>query len=412
MTQAEHIQGILRERVTDLDNHILTKEGVYAEINLEEGGLNEAEGSYGGVHPNTWNEYKETFALQVTLEKPADFENITPEAAATHIVNFKNWYFQKPPKQNFFELPPLLWLVACDNAYLAPAPVISRIQILCGDPKPDGIWGSGTTELVKGFFHEKTVPRIVNFAKELTELMVKRYEELGGYDAYADSAPHWIERCKRKLQMLYDYVSKQNELADAGVDEEESTTVNVTLPTPPEGKTGGSVIDGRMAEEQPRMILPPPSTGPADVVYTSAGVSISKPGQEANPKPEGGKVLNLEEQPAPEAPNDDLLGLAAIIDNQANVIDSHGKTVERLREMMLNSIESQSSVINTLAQAIDEQGNVITEMKDALLSHITAQEQILQKLLEDTSTDEQPPAKQPTAGRDLLNEVPDSLVQS
>ena len=62
MTQAEQIQGVLRERVTDLDNHILTKEGVYAEINLEEGGLNEAEGSYGGVHPNTWNEYKETFA--------------------------------------------------------------------------------------------------------------------------------------------------------------------------------------------------------------------------------------------------------------------------------------------------------------------------------------------------------------
>ena len=34
MTQAEQIQGVLRERVTDLDNHILTKEGVYAEINL------------------------------------------------------------------------------------------------------------------------------------------------------------------------------------------------------------------------------------------------------------------------------------------------------------------------------------------------------------------------------------------
>ena len=385
---------------------------------LEEGGLNEAEGSYGGVHPNTWNEYKETFAQQVTLEKPADFENITPEAAATHIVNFKNWYFQKPPKQNFFELPSLLWLVACDNAYLAPAPVISRIQILCGDPKPDGIWGSGTTELVKGFFHEKTVPRIVNFAKELTDLMVKRYEELGGYDAYADSAPHWIERCKRKLQMLYDYVTKQNELADA---REEATTDDVTVevaqPKALPAEMASQPVESipnlyKVEEEQPRMILPPPSTGPADVVYTSAGVSISKPGQEANPKPEGGKVLNLEEQPAPEAPNDDLLGLAAIIDNQANVIDSHGKTVERLREMMLNSIESQSSVINTLAQAIDEQGNVITEMKDALLSHITAQEQILKKLLEDTSTDEQPPAKQPTAGRDLLNEVPDSLVQS
>ena len=70
MTQAEQIQGILRERVTDLDNHILTREGVYAEINLEEGGLNFPEGSYGGVHPNTWNEYKET--LRTTGDPPRD----------------------------------------------------------------------------------------------------------------------------------------------------------------------------------------------------------------------------------------------------------------------------------------------------------------------------------------------------
>ena len=290
MTQAEQIQGILRERVTDLDNHILTREGVYAEINLEEGGLNEAEGSYGGVHPNTWNEYKETFALQVTLEKPADFENITPEAAATHIVNFKNWYFQKPPKQNFFELPSLLWLVACDNAYLAPAPVISRIQMLCGDPKPDGIWGSGTTELVKGFFHEKTVPRIVNFAKELTGLMVKRYEELGGYDAYADSAPHWIERCKRKLQMLYDYVTKQNELADA----REEARVEATTDDVPVEVAQPKALPAEMASQ------------PVESIPNLYKVE--------------------EEQPAPEAPNDDLLGLAAIIDNQANVIVSQTKS--------------------------------------------------------------------------------------
>ena len=39
MTQAEQIQGVLRERVTDLDNHILTKEGVYAEINLRKADL-------------------------------------------------------------------------------------------------------------------------------------------------------------------------------------------------------------------------------------------------------------------------------------------------------------------------------------------------------------------------------------
>ena len=226
----------------------------------------------------------------MTLEKPADFENITPEAAAMHIVNFKDWYFQKPPKQDFFALPSLLWLVACDNAYLAPAPVISRIQMLCGDEKPDGIWGSGTTELVKTFFDNKTAPAIVKFAQELTELMVKRYEELGGYDAYANSAPHWIERCKRKLQMLYDYVSKQNELADA---EDEDAEALDDAPSVEEGMEEGV--------EETRLFNPGPTKA----------------------------------QPAPEAPNDDLLGLAAIIDNQANVIAFTVKTIDKLAEMKL-----------------------------------------------------------------------------
>ena len=321
-----------------------------------------------------------------------------------HIVNFKDWYFQKPPKQNFFELPSLLWLVACDNAYLAPAPVISRIQMLCGDPKPDGIWGSGTTELVQTFFHNKTAPVIVKFAQELTDLMVKRYEELGGYDAYADSAPHWIERCKRKLQMLYDYVTKQNELADAGEELHPQEAVTV-------------IVDGvPMTKNVKDLNAPPVET-----------------------------VNTVDEQPAPEAPNDDLLGLAAIIDNQANVIAAQTKAIDKQIDLGENIaqrvdgqseavaqqgrdvdalglcvaaqsdvIKEQSQNINKLFSIIDAQGNVIREMKDALLSHTTAQEQILKKLSEDIGTDEpdeQPPAKQP-AGRDLLNEVPDSLVRS
>ena len=32
--------------------------GVFAEINLEEKGLNKAEGSFGGITPRTWDEYK------------------------------------------------------------------------------------------------------------------------------------------------------------------------------------------------------------------------------------------------------------------------------------------------------------------------------------------------------------------
>ena len=377
MTQAEQIQGVLRERVTDLDNHILTKEGVYAEINLEEGGLNEAEGSYGGVHPNTWNEYKETFALQVTLNKPADFENITPEAAAMHIVNFKDWYFQKPPKQDFFALPSLLWLVACDNAYLAPAPVISRIQMLCGDPNPDGIWGSGTTELVKGFFYNQTAPAIVKFAKALTDLMVKRYEELGGYDAYADSAPHWIERCKRKLQMLYDYVSKQNELADA---EDEDAEALDDAPVEDNPIASNSEVRGKELKH----VVSPISATPEIVELIRAQ-------------------------------SNHIVALGVCIDKQ---IDLGENIAQRVGEQS-EATKEHSDIIEFLAKAIEAQGNVIAEMKDALLSHITTQEQILKKLLEDTSTDEleqtnpgeQPLAKQ-AAGRDLLNEVPDSLVRS
>ena len=309
MTQADRIQGVFRERVQNLDQWILTKEGVYAEINLEEGGLNEGEGSYGGVHPNTWNEYRETFARQVTIEKPADFESLPAEEAVLHITNFKNWYFQKPPKQNFFALPNLLWLVACDAAYLAPAPVVVRIQKLTGDPKPDGVWGSATTERVQAFFQNKTVPDIVQFARELTDLIIARYEEMAQYDAYAEVAPHWIARCERKKQTLLDFVNRENEAASTQAE-----------------------------------------AAPAE--------------------------MPSEEQPAEAAP--------ATIDVTA----------------IVEAIEGQSKVI-------EAQSKVITALRDALLKHTSMSEEILNKLSEMPT---QPPEK-PQTPRDLLNELPDSLVQ-
>ena len=358
MTQAEAIQGILRERVTDLDNHILTKEGVYAEINLEEGGLNKAEGSFGGVHPNTWDEYRRTFAQQVTVEHPADFENMPPEMAATYIVNFKDWYFQKPPKQNFFALPPLLWLVACDNAYLAPAPVIARIQKLTGDPNPDGIWGSGTTERVETFFANKTVPDIVQFAKELTELMVVRYAELGEHEAYAQDAPHWIERCERKLQMLYDYVNRKNQTADVEVETEQELSEN----TPP--------------------------------VETENQAETS---------------------PVPDAPHEDYLGLAAIIDNQANVIAEQTKAIEKFsgyHQNLAEAITRHNDIVREMRDnmlvALGAQAETIDKLKEALLSYTTLQEDLLKKLSEQTET--RLPS-QPASARGSLNALPDSLVQ-
>ena len=206
MNQAQRIQDVLRSRVADPAHTIITKEGVYAEINLEEGGLNAAEGSYGGVHPQTWDEYCTSYAQDVHNVQPADFENIPPETAALHIIRFKNWYFERPPKMNFWALPKLLWLVACDGAYLSGQPtVVARIQQLIGDPKPDGIWGSGTTKAVTEYFAEKTVLDIVDFARKLSESLIERYKDLD-----REWTPHWIERCKRKYETLLDYVESQS----------------------------------------------------------------------------------------------------------------------------------------------------------------------------------------------------------
>ena len=88
-----------------------------------------------------------------------------------------------------------------------------------GTRNRDGVWGSGTTERVQAFFHNKTVPDIVQFARELTDLIVARYEEMAQYDSYAEVAPHWIERCERKMQTLLDFVNKENEAASTQAEE-------------------------------------------------------------------------------------------------------------------------------------------------------------------------------------------------
>ena len=263
----QNIQNLFRERIANPESAILTKEGVYAEINLEEAGLNKAEGSFGGVHPRTWNAYKLSFHPDTTVnlpETPADFENLPAEEVVRIITDFKNWYFQKPPKQDFFTLPSLLWLVACDAAYLAPAPVVSRIQKLVGCETVDGIWGSGTTEKVKSFFAGKTVPDMVQFAMDLTDLIIARYEEMKQYPQHAANVPHWTERAERKLKMLLEFVNRQNELADTGQSEAEVPVNELRQQESPNGGGGTTEQDAEIltegeGEPEPETIVVPAS---------------------------------------------------------------------------------------------------------------------------------------------------------
>ena len=302
------IQSSLRARVQKPDAALLEQAGVIAEINVEEAGLNSAEGSFGGITPQAWSEFC-SINSDIETELPAAFERLPAETVADYIFRFNMWYFTKPPKVNFFALPPLLWLVACDAAYLADTPIITRIQKLIDSPKPDGIWGSGMTERVQAFFENKTVPDIVLFAQDLTDLIVARYQEMAEYDAYAEVAPHWIARCKRKMQTLLEFVNKENELAST------------------------------QAEEAPA-------------------------------------EMPSEEQPALADP------------------------YKRDQQMIVECLDGQSKVI-------EAQSKVITELKDALLTHTSMQEDILLKLSELPT---QPPEK-PQSPRDLLNALPDPLVQ-
>ena len=320
MTDPNHVNAIqetLQSLVKNPDAAILEQAGVFAEINLEEGGLNEAEGSFGGITPRTWEEYKEENP-HITVGSPADFENMPADQVAGYLHNFKMRYFQKPPKRDFFALPSLLWLVACDAAFLADVPVISRIQKLVGCETVDGIWGSGTTEQVKAYFTGKTVPDMVEFAKHLTELIIERYEEMRQYPQYADSVPHWIERAERKIQTLLDFVNQQNALADAGDPPEAEVPANeVPQQETPNGE--GSDPESEIA--------------PPEIVY------------EQVPKQETVTV-----------PVNDLKVLTNSIRELIETSNHQSKVIIDFKDALLEHVEAQKEMLDQIlnAQAIPE----------------------------------------------------------
>ena len=215
--ELEHAQGItaaLKARVENSEHALLEKAGVFAELSIEEGGLNRAEGSFCGMTPEKWNEYRESHP-EVQIEKPADFLELSPEVAAAHIYDFMDWYFNSHGKGEFWVLPPMLWFVVCNSMYLAPYRPICYLQQMIGftGKDVDGIWGSGMSARVHSFFQNKTVPHIKAFAKEFTDLMSARYDEISETNPEKkELCEHWKERTLRVYEKFAAYLSQNQEV--------------------------------------------------------------------------------------------------------------------------------------------------------------------------------------------------------
>ena len=206
-TTIHEIQKEFLNRIQDPENALLTVEGIMYDLSLDEGGLRDTadETSYCGITEESLAEFK-AYDPTVTINSVREVTTLTTEAAANLITRFYMWYFQKPPKQNFFALPKLLWNIVCNASLLAPYPVIIRIQQLVGDPNPDGIWGSGTNKRIEQYFEGKTVDEIMQFALAFTQSIEARYRELGQNPEFADTADAWVERAYRKYNHIKTYV--------------------------------------------------------------------------------------------------------------------------------------------------------------------------------------------------------------
>ena len=199
----EAIQEKLRAKLSDPEHAVVEKAGVFAHIHKNEGGLNTANGAYAGITKRTLGEFYDDNPDALRLNEPAEIETLTPEDAADFIYNFMDWYYQQPPKMNYFVLPNLLWLVVCDAAFILPAPACSRLQEMLGfeGSDVDAIWGSGVTARVQEYFEGQTVADIVAFAREFSERTIQFYLDRG-----QPQAEHLIHRCEASYEALVSYV--------------------------------------------------------------------------------------------------------------------------------------------------------------------------------------------------------------
>lgn len=208
----QQIQEELKSRIQDPQNALITKEGVKYFLSLDENGLRDVPGelSYCGLEQETFDEYSQ-IDPSLKIESVRDIPKLGVKGAADLISNFMEWYFTRPPKRNFYALPPLLWNIVCNASFLAPAPTIARVQRLIGDPMPDGIWGSGTTQRVTEFFQNATVPTIFQFAKDFTQLIKDRYDDLGQRSPeFAETCGAWKDRADRQVALLEEFLNNQS----------------------------------------------------------------------------------------------------------------------------------------------------------------------------------------------------------
>ena len=282
-TTIHEIQKEFLNRIQDPENALLTVEGIMYDLSLDEGGLRDTadETSYCGITEESLAEFK-AYDPTVTIESVREFTTLTTEAAANLITRFYMWYFQKPPKQNFFALPKLLWNIVCNASLLAPYPVIIRIQQLVGDPNPDGIWGSGTNKRIEQYFEGKTVDEIMQFALAFTQSIEARYRELGQNPEFADTADAWVERAYRKYNHIKTYVEDTQAAQQAVVGSPTPEQV-AQFPTP---AAAVQPTPEQVVQPTPEVAAQPTPEVAAAVPPTTAAAVPPTPEQAVPPTPE------------------------------------------------------------------------------------------------------------------------------
>ena len=336
-TTIHEIQKEFLNRIQDPENALLTVEGIMYDLSLDEGGLRDTadETSYCGITEESLAEFK-AYDPTVTIESVREFTTLTTEAAANLITRFYMWYFQKPPKQNFFALPKLLWNIVCNASLLAPYPVIIRIQQLVGDPNPDGIWGSGTNKRIEQYFEGKTVDEIMQFALAFTQSIEARYRELGQNPEFADTADAWVERAYRKYNHIKTYVEDTQAAQQAVVGS--PTPEQVVQPTP---AAAVQPTPEQVVQPTPEVAAQPTPEVAAAVQPTTAAAVPPTPEQAVPPTPEQAVPLLPDGVQSTEKDIAEFEKLIAGMHTLAEALEEHNRLARELIQLHHDNFSAQ-----------------------------------------------------------------------
>ena len=341
---------------------------VIAEVEVREGGLNKAEGSFCGITIESWhifltylsktngndkergihltrNLVKEAFEI----EEPAQFENLREETKfavqAKLVAAFYLWYFQRPPKQNYFALPEPLWLIVCDAATLAYFPVNRYVQFLSykrqgedislEDNRIDGIWGSGTTTLVQDTWANASPADLKHFGASLTELVCQRYDSLVVENPAVGQqlAEHWKERAVERFKQSFE----QDDTAEAveqpenalnaterTQDDSEGLDTDNDAPEQPEGDYDGS--EGVSEVVEPELLVA--EEVKTDIILNAIAENAAEIKRLHDRLDSLGQVANANAT----AVNDGLQGIFTVLNNFPKALDAITESLTALAE--------------------------------------------------------------------------------